>query len=198
MADIISDVNAERIGRVYGVQYLASFYARKAGESDEWSQTEEAEKARVSFFSALLDADTLLQGTALISLTELTAARPEIDRTALTDKALHSVRSSDTSPTVRAASFQYCARFKIPMALEAARIWAEKTDEVFVSMSALYLIGEIGTNEDARKVRHWMNQPRQKAKRRAMEIALAKIERRQKDSHKTDLMEENDDGLHQR
>jgi Flp pilus assembly protein protease CpaA len=64
-------------------------------------------------------------------------------------------------------------------ALPAARHWAAKTGTAFVSLAALYALGEMGAGEDVETLRAKLSARPKDEKRVAMLAAIKRIEQRQ-------------------
>jgi hypothetical protein len=182
LADVVSNRSAERTGRMYSAQYLVEAYQRMASESQEWVSTNDALAVRRALYQALSDSDSMVQATALISLAELCRNRPELDKALVAAEALKAVQAPGSSPAYRAAAFRFCAQNRMVEALPAARLWAAKTGTAFVSLAALYALGEMGAGEDVENLRARLAERPYDEKRVAMLAAIQRIEQRQQSS----------------
>jgi hypothetical protein len=94
------------------------------------------------------ECNSTIAGTALISLSSLTARCPNIGREQIAESACRVAEEESTCEGSRISALQVAANLGDPRVLSTARVLAQTAESVTLRMSAIAAIGTVGEMAD--------------------------------------------------
>jgi hypothetical protein len=147
LTQIYQDTSQDEVVRDYAVQHLAAFYRQMAGAAvmDAPSQADELLRTRQTLADALNNTDGSLAGTALLGLSQLSAAGyPGVDPDPIRAAALKLAGNGGAGELSRITAFQVCASLNVTNALPFIAGAARQGETVPVAISAIAALGALG------------------------------------------------------
>jgi len=169
---IVSDPEAERVGRIYSAQYLSRLYPRAAKGRDG----QRASLILSTLRGALHAPCPWLAGTALLQLGELCRDYPEVDQARVVQSAI--ALTGHEGAAARVAALQIAVSLHEPRLLDAARQAAAPESPGALQAAALHALGALGDTTDIVLLHRMAREPDSQYPAVALGTAIRRLEAR--------------------
>jgi hypothetical protein len=124
--------------RDYALQHIPPVYQR--------ANTQEKLDLQNVLWQATAETDSSIAGTSLLTLLELTAADPAVDRGRVADAALKLAADNRTGELSRITAVQVCGRMNVDQALPVVEQLAQEAPSMPLRIAATAALGDYAMN----------------------------------------------------
>jgi hypothetical protein len=176
LARMFRDPNHDDVWRDYCVQHFAVYYQarRRAGAT---ATDRDLRAIEAAYWEAVAVSNSTTAGTALIGLRQLAGDFPEMDGRRVAAASLALATNPSAEEGARVTAMQICAELGETKILPLARALAADGASVMLRLSAVGVIGRLGTSDDANLLNSLASKGEQRI-RTAVAAALKRMEHR--------------------
>jgi hypothetical protein len=152
MTKMYRDRTFDNVWRGYCIQHFPTYYQIRWGAESVEDSTAELEPDRKQMIEALWDSAAerrhAIAGVGLVALESLSRQYAEIDKAKVGQLALEIAQDPAASVDARTTAIQICAMTGKKEIVPAARILAQTGSPVPLRLSAIAVLGQVGTEQD--------------------------------------------------